>query len=129
MGSSPCWHRSYNRRAHSSRAWPKAAAATCGWHCARPRWMCGSSMHLMVFGEIGKAGERSREGELHRADGPRAMLGHDNLGHAAHGLEFVLPFEMGRSFGARRLPPCEVIFFAKDEEDHIGVLLDGAAIA
>src|SRR3954451_23396532 len=83
---------------------------------------------MVLFREIGEAGEFAVEGERDRASRPMALLGHDHLGLAAHLVHVVFPLDV--FLGAElRLAVLEVIFLAIDEHDDVGVLLDRTGFA
>ena len=65
--------------------------------------------------EVFEAGGVFDEGQLERSGGTVALLGDDDLGDS---------FEFGRN-----LVLAVVVFFAEDEGDDVGVLLDGAGFA
>ena len=63
-----------------------------------------------------ETGVLALEGEEHIAHGAITMLGNDDFGHAAEVATFVVGIDM-------------VVFGAVDEDDHIGILLDGSRFA
>ena len=63
-----------------------------------------------------ETGVLALEGQQHIAHGAITMLGNDDFGHAAEVATFFVGIDM-------------VVFGAVDEDDHVGILLDGSRFA
>src|SRR5690606_34034031 len=81
---------------------------------------------IRTLGQVCKSRELGLESELDRAGWPVTLLGDNDVGSATHFFKVLLPFFIFRVKLVARLEILDVIFLAEHEQNHVGVLFDGA---